>query len=96
LGYLPLRLRLKGPYFALVTMAFGLVIVSVIHNWVSLTGGPLGLTSIPAPDLFGFKFTQRRSYYYLPGSLLRLGDPPLHPQPHELQDRKDVSFHPGG
>jgi len=64
-GYLPLRLRLKGPYFALVTMAFGLVIVSVIHNWVSLTGGPLGLTSIPAPDLFGFKFTQRRSYYYL-------------------------------
>ncbi len=64
-GYLPLRLRLKGPYFALVTMAFGLVIVSVIHNWVSLTGGPLGLTSIPAPDVFGFKFTQRRSYYYL-------------------------------
>jgi branched-chain amino acid transport system permease protein len=64
-GYFPLRLRLKGPYFALVTMAFGLVIVSVIHNWVELTGGPLGLTTIPAPEILGFKFSQRQTYYYL-------------------------------
>lgn len=64
-GYFPLRLRLKGPYFALVTMAFGLVIVSVIHNWVELTGGPLGLTTIPAPEILGFKITRRQTYYYL-------------------------------
>ena len=64
-GYFPLRLRLKGPYFALVTMALGLVIVSVIHNWVSLTGGPLGLTSVPPPVIFGIKFGQRQNYYYL-------------------------------
>lgn len=64
-GYFPLRLRLKGPYFALVTMAFGLVIVSIIHNWVELTGGPLGLTSIPPPSIFGWAITHRKAYYYL-------------------------------
>jgi len=56
-GYLPLKLKLKGPYFTLVTMAFGLVVVSVLHNWESLTGGPAGLASIPGGlfiTLFGF------------------------------------------
>jgi len=65
-GLLPLGLKLKGPYFALVTMAFGLVIMSVVHNWESLTGGPKGFASIPSPNaLLGISFNSRQAYYYL-------------------------------
>jgi len=63
-GYLPLT-KLKGSYFALVTMAFGLVIVSVLHNWESLTGGPSGFQSIPGPgSFFGISLDTRLTFYY--------------------------------
>lgn len=65
-GYFPLRMRLKGSYFALVTMALGLVIVSVIHNEEQITGGPAGFPGIPsAGDFFGIALDSRRAYYYL-------------------------------
>jgi branched-chain amino acid transport system permease protein len=50
-------LRLRGDYLAIVTLAFGEIIRLVITNWVSLTGGPNGITQIPHPTLFGLKFT---------------------------------------
>lgn len=50
-------LRLRGDYLAIVTLAFGEIIRLVITNWVSLTGGPNGITEIPRPTLFGLKFT---------------------------------------
>ena len=50
-------LRLRGDYLAIVTLAFGEIIRVVINNWVSLTGGPNGISSIPRPTLFGLTFT---------------------------------------
>ncbi|MDD2704090.1 MAG: high-affinity branched-chain amino acid ABC transporter permease LivM [Acidocella sp.] len=50
-------LRLRGDYLAIVTLAFGEIIRLVITNWVSLTGGPNGITDIPHPTLFGLKFS---------------------------------------
>ena len=50
-------LRLRGDYLAIVTLAFGEIIRVVILNWVSLTGGPNGLSGIPRPTLFGLTFT---------------------------------------
>ena len=50
-------LRLRGDYLAIVTLAFGEIIRVVITNWVCLTNGPNGITSIPRPTLFGLKFT---------------------------------------
>ncbi|MDR3504818.1 MAG: high-affinity branched-chain amino acid ABC transporter permease LivM [Acidocella sp.] len=50
-------LRLRGDYLAIVTLAFGEIIRLVITNWVSLTGGPNGITDIPRPTLFGLKFS---------------------------------------
>jgi len=38
-----LSLRAKGPYLAMVTIAFGAVIEIASNRWVSLTGGPAGL-----------------------------------------------------
>jgi branched-chain amino acid transport system permease protein len=50
-------LRLRGDYLAIVTLAFGEIIRIVIVNWVSLTGGPNGLSGIPRPGLFGLSFS---------------------------------------
>jgi branched-chain amino acid transport system permease protein len=50
-------LRLRGDYLAIVTLAFGEIIRVVILNWVSLTGGPNGISDIPRPTLFGLTFT---------------------------------------
>lgn len=38
-----LSLRAKGPYLAMVTIAFGAVIEIAANRWTSLTGGPAGL-----------------------------------------------------
>jgi branched-chain amino acid transport system permease protein len=50
-------LRLRGDYLAIVTLAFGEIVRLVITNWVSLTGGPNGITDVPHPTLFGLTFS---------------------------------------
>ncbi|WP_280855195.1 high-affinity branched-chain amino acid ABC transporter permease LivM [Pararoseomonas indoligenes] len=50
-------LRLRGDYLAIVTLAFGEIIRVVLINWVSLTGGPNGISGIPRPSFFGLNFT---------------------------------------
>jgi branched-chain amino acid transport system permease protein len=50
-------LRLRGDYLAIVTLAFGEIIRVVILNWVSLTGGPNGISGIPRPSFFGLPFS---------------------------------------
>ncbi|MBR0670121.1 high-affinity branched-chain amino acid ABC transporter permease LivM [Neoroseomonas soli] len=50
-------LRLRGDYLAIVTLAFGEIIRIVLTNWVSLTNGPNGITSIPRPTFFGLTFS---------------------------------------
>jgi branched-chain amino acid transport system permease protein len=50
-------LRLRGDYLAIVTLAFGEIIRVVLINWVSLTGGPNGITGIPRPSFFGLPFS---------------------------------------
>ncbi len=49
-------LRLRGDYLAIVTLAFGEIIRIVLINWVELTHGPDGISSIPRPTLFGLEF----------------------------------------
>jgi branched-chain amino acid transport system permease protein len=49
-------LRLRGDYLAIVTLGFGEIIRIVLLNWVSLTNGPNGISSIPRPTLFGLQF----------------------------------------
>ena len=50
-------LRLRGDYLAIVTLAFGEIIRIVLVNWVSLTGGPNGISGIPRPTFFGLPFS---------------------------------------
>jgi branched-chain amino acid transport system ATP-binding protein len=46
-------LRVRGPYLAMVTIAFGFVIEQGAAEWQDLTGGWNGLSGIPSPTLFG-------------------------------------------
>lgn len=50
-------LRLRGDYLALVTLAFGEIITIVLTNWVDLTNGEAGISSIPRVTFFGIPFT---------------------------------------
>ncbi len=46
-------LRLRGDYFAIVTLAFAEIVRMVLLNWTSLTNGPVGIAAIPRPSFFG-------------------------------------------
>ncbi len=48
-------LRVTGPYLAMVTIAFGIIVERVLIEWVELTGGFGGISSIPKPALFGLE-----------------------------------------
>jgi branched-chain amino acid transport system permease protein len=61
-------LRIKGPYFALGTMAMGLMITIVLHNWDSLTGG-VSLSGIPLPPVIKVSgltldLSSKKAFYY--------------------------------
>lgn len=56
-------LRVKGPYLAMVTIGFGLIIERVLVEWTSFTGGPIGINDIPAPHLGVLVFSGKTMYY---------------------------------
>jgi len=58
-------LRLRGPYFAIVTFGFAEILHLVALNWTSLTRGPMGLPDIPHAQLGPFRITTELGYYYL-------------------------------
>src|SRR5215510_3980039 len=58
-------LRLRGVYFAMVTVAFVEVIRLIAAIWVPLTRGNSGLSGIPKPNLLGITLTTKPSQYYL-------------------------------
>lgn len=59
-------LRLRGDYFAIVTLGFGEIIRIVLVNWYQFTGGPNGITGIPRPTFFGLAEFGRTSTTGLP------------------------------
>jgi branched-chain amino acid transport system permease protein len=61
-------LRLRGDYLAIVTLAFGEIIRLVIINWVDLTNGGAGISSIPRVTFFGIPFnTEETGFAHLFG-----------------------------
>lgn len=61
--------RVRGVYLAVITIAFGLVFVNILREWVSFTGGASGLVGIPRPTILGERLGATRAmsfnYYYL-------------------------------
>jgi ABC-type branched-subunit amino acid transport system ATPase component/ABC-type branched-subunit amino acid transport system permease subunit len=57
-------LRAKGPYLAMVTVAFGFMAEVTANRW-SLTGGPMGIMGIPGPRLPGGAEMTPTQYFWL-------------------------------
>ena len=71
IGYV--SLRIVGPQFAILTLGFGAIVLTITNYWVDVTRGPMGLSQIPAfamPAL-GLDFSQAAHMY--PLALLLLG-----------------------
>ncbi|MGK7948804.1 MAG: ATP-binding cassette domain-containing protein [Xenococcaceae cyanobacterium] len=48
-------LGVKGPYLAMVTVAFGIIVERILIEWVDLTGGFGGIFNIPKPTLLNLQ-----------------------------------------
>ena len=63
-------LRARGPYLAMVTIAFGFMAEVTSNRW-SFTGGPMGVMSIPAPTLpDGSEMTPTQYFWLIAGVAL--------------------------
>lgn len=60
-------IRVRNDYLVIATFAFQVIAFSVLNNWTSLTGGPMGLTRIPHPTIFGLKVASHSSFLMLVG-----------------------------
>ena len=60
--------RLDEIYFAMLTLAFGMMVHTIVWKWDRLTGGADGLVNIPRPNLnfllFQVDLSSIASYYY--------------------------------
>ena len=52
-------LRVRGPYLAMVTIAFGFIVEHSAVEWRGLTGGQNGIMGIQAPVVLGLAFGER-------------------------------------
>lgn len=61
-GYLigAITLRLKGPYFVIVTLSFAEVLRLIANNWIPLTNGPMGLAGIAQGGI-----EDKRVFFYI-------------------------------
>lgn len=57
-------LRVKGPYLAMVTLAFGIVMEKIVTEWVDVFGGPSGLFGILPLTWGGDAFTNQQWVWF--------------------------------
>jgi branched-chain amino acid transport system permease protein len=62
-----ITLRLRGPFFVIVTLCFAEVLRLIANNWIDLTNGPMGISGIERPSwaVAGDALQQKMAYYYL-------------------------------
>ena len=59
-------LRFRSHFFMIVTLAFGLMLFSVMNNWDAVTRGAQGFPGIPRPAPLGsFSFAPLQNFYHL-------------------------------
>ena len=64
--------RLSGLLLAMATLGFGIVVYYVLVNWSAVTGGPSGLTGIPALAIGSFRFDSDGRMLWLTWTVLLL------------------------
>lgn len=59
-------LRIKGPYFSILTFGVNEILRLIWTEWEKLSGGSKGIANIPPPNpLFGWEFKTMDAYYGL-------------------------------
>jgi len=58
-------LRLQGIYLSIVTLGASEIIRIIAQSWTSVTGGAMGIKSIPKPMFFGLKVFKPQHYFYI-------------------------------
>jgi branched-chain amino acid transport system permease protein len=58
-------LRLRGDYFAIVTLGLGEITRIILNNWDGVTGGPNGISQIRKPMIAGYTLHSTMDFYYL-------------------------------
>ncbi len=72
IGYLSFRYRLKGPFFALITLAFAQIFVFVVANTREIGGAGGLMVPLEHNSFFDYQFTDKLPYYYIALALLAL------------------------
>lgn len=62
-----LAMRTVEDYFIICTMGMGVILFSLMNNWMELTRGPLGIPGIPAVTIFGHPLTAKWEWLLLAG-----------------------------
>jgi len=62
-------IRLKGDYFILASLAFQIIIFTILYNWTDLTRGPYGIPGIPRPEVLGIRFDNLYKFFALSGGI---------------------------
>ncbi len=57
--------RLRGPFFILSTLAVAEIVRIGALNWVSLTGGPMGVSIMPVASIANMVFDSKQAYMVL-------------------------------
>jgi len=58
-------LRFRGETFVLATLAFQMIVFTILDNWESVTGGSYGLSEIPRPSVLGWEVSTVPEYVLL-------------------------------
>lgn len=62
-------IRLRGDYFILTSLAFQIIIFTILYNWIELTRGPYGIPGIPRAEIFGITFDNLYKLFVLSGGI---------------------------
>ncbi|MSU56440.1 MAG: branched-chain amino acid ABC transporter permease [Candidatus Taylorbacteria bacterium] len=57
--------KFRGDFVALGSVAFNVIVWSILINGGDFTRGPLGIPGIPRPEIFGFSFSSNSSFLIL-------------------------------
>ena len=57
--------KLKGDYFVLASLAFQMIVCSVLKNWIPVTRGPYGITGIPTIRVMGVEVDGELDFLFL-------------------------------
>ncbi len=91
IGYV--SLRIVGPQFAILTLGFGAIVLTITNYWVDVTRGPMGLSQIPgfAVPSLGWDFSLASQMYPLALLLLALALYGCHALQHSRRGRAFVA-----